>query len=165
MTGPVRTIPLLFCATALSALAAGLAHAQEGAQKKPPVGVPQEAKFFRGKWYHVYLERMTWRNAREKCKRLGGQMAVVPDEATNTFIRSLASGLRLWLGASDEKGEGLWMWVDGTRMTYTAWYGKEPSNGNRREHFLEFSGQDGSWNDLSEDEKVVVGYICEWKAR
>jgi hypothetical protein len=160
----VRTPPVSFLAL-VWVLGFGSAHAQEAARKKPPVGVPQGAQLFDGKWYHVYLERMSWRNARDKCKRLGGQLAVVPDEATGTFLRELSEGLELWLGATDEKVEGLWMWVDGTKMTYKNWSGEGPDNSHGREHFLTLSNDKGLWNDVPEDHKRVVGYICQWKDR
>jgi hypothetical protein len=161
----VRTIPLPFFTAALTALLLGTARAQEAATKKPPVGVPQEARFFGGKWYHIYLERLSWRSARDKCKRLGGQLAVVPDEETNTFLRSLTGGLVVWLGATDEKVEGLWVWVDGSKMTYEGWAYGEPGNMWGREHFLLFFGKESNWHDAAEGEKAIVGYICEWKAR
>ena len=161
----MRTSPVSLLLLVLIVLGPGSAHTQDATLKKPPVGIPQEAHFFAGKWYHVYLERLPWRNARDKCKRLGGQLAVVHDEATDTFLRKVAGGLELWLGASDEKVEGLWLWVDGTKMTYTAWNNKEPNNSHRREHFLKLAGKDSGWNDVPEDAKAVVGYICEWKDR
>jgi hypothetical protein len=131
---------------------------------KMPLGVPTNAKFFDGKWYHIYLSRVGWRAARDKCKQTGGQLAVVPDEATHTFLKNLANGVQLWLGATDEKVEGLWTWVDGTEMRFKAWNYGEPNNKHGHEHYLQINPE-GTWNDVSETEKIVVGYICEWKAK
>jgi hypothetical protein len=161
----VRTIPLSFFALVLFILASVPGQAQEIGLKKPPVGVPQDAQLFAGKWYRLYLERTHWRHARDKCKRLGGQLAVVPDRETDTFVRALAGGLTVWLGATDEKVEGLWVWVDGTKMTYKAWAENGPGNAHGREHFLVLYGKDGAWHDAPQDTGAVVGYICEWQAR
>lgn len=137
--------------------------AQQPSQPKPPVGVPADAKLFNGKWYRVYLEKGSWKNARMKCGRLGGQLAVVPDAPTQAFIKSFAKGLRLWLGANDEKVEGQWIWEDGTEMKYKAWGAGQPGNHLGREHWLAI-GATGNWVDLHETADMV-GYICEWKAR
>jgi hypothetical protein len=141
---PVRTIPLSFFALVFGVLGLRTAYAQEIGVKKPPVGVPQDAQLFAGKWYHLYLERVQWRHARDKCKRLGGQLAIIPDQPTDTFLRSLAGGLTVWLGATDEKVESLWVWVDGSKMTYKAWAETEPGNAHGREHFLVLYGKDGA---------------------
>lgn len=104
------------------AFAAILSHAsaQSPTQPNPPVGVPSDAKPFNGKWYRVYLEKGGWKHAREKCTQLGGQLAVIPDEPTQAFVKQLADGLQLWLGATDEKVNHLYVWVDGTQVKFTA---------------------------------------------
>lgn len=135
--------------------------AEPPATKKPPVGVPGDAQLFNGKWYRVYLERGSWKAARDKCVQHGGHLVVIPDEATQAYLRTLAKGLLLWLGATDEKVEGLWVWVDGTEMKYTAWMRGQPSNTGGKERYLQMLW--GAWNDAPESQKDVVGYICEWK--
>jgi hypothetical protein len=130
---------------------------------KPPVGVPGDAKLFNGKWYRVYLEKGGWKAARQKCERLGGQLVVIPDEPTQVYVKNLTNNLFLWLGATDEKVEGLWRWVDGTAMTFTAWDNHQPDNMNGRQHYLR-STQTGKWDDEFENGNAV-GFICEWKQR
>jgi len=131
---------------------------------RPPVGVPPDSQHFNGKWYRVYLEKVGWKRAREKCAALHGQLAIVPDEPTHAFLKQLANGLHLWLGATDEKIEGLWVWVDGTPMKFTAWAENSPDNANKNEHYLEMHSV-GKWNDNRENASDVVGYICEWKGK
>ena len=152
-----------------SLLIAFLLFAHDGlsqvpAPSKAPVGVPPDATLFNGKWYRVFLEKGSWKLSREKCARLGGQLAVVHDTATQAFIEELAKGLQLWLGATDEKVEGLWIWVDGTPMSFKVWERNEPNNGSRREHYLQV-GKNGPWNDGTNEAAYVVGFICEWKQR
>src|SRR4051812_1339986 len=86
-------------------------QAQKSVPAKPPVGIPLDAKHFNGKWYRVYTEKLGWKRANQRCKALGGQLAVVPDEATHAFIKQLAGGIAVWLGATDEKVENAWEWV------------------------------------------------------
>ena len=127
---------------------------------KPPVGVPADATQFNGKWYRVYLEKAIWPVARDRCKTLGGQLAVVPDEATHNFLKELKSEAGLWLGATDEKVEGVWKWVNGTEMVYKAWLPREP-DGGRSENYLMLIR--GGWADHGTGRPIVVGFICEWK--
>ena len=129
---------------------------------KPPVGVPTDAKLFNGKWYRVYLEQSTWPVARDKCKTLGGQLAVVLDEPTHTFLKELKPDVGLWLGATDEKLEGDWRWVDGSEMKFKAWAPGEPG-GRRAENYLFLIHR--AWEDHSNGRPQVIGFICEWKAK
>lgn len=141
---------------------------QQSAAPKPPVGVPVDAKLFNGKWYGVVVDKASWTSARDKCKRLGGQLAVIPDEATWKFIASLTQ-LQVWIGATDEKLEGQWKWVDGSDMKFAKWSDINPTNSGGNEHYLMMK-RDGTWNDTPSDwdyykDSPIVGYVCEWKAR
>ena len=100
---------------------------------------------------------------------MGGQLAVIPDAKTWEFIKSLTE-TRVWLGATDEKVEGEWVWVDGTKMTFKAWTPGNPNNGFAKEHYLVAVPAKGGWNDTLKEwdaykEAPIVGYICEWKVR
>ena len=139
---------------------AQIATAADG--KKPPVGVPADAKLFNGKWYFVYHDTCDWETAQRKCTVLGGQLAIVPDEPTWAYLRPLSKGLALWLGATDEKTEGLWKWIDGTEMKFKPWHRRQPDNAGGREHYLQTVHN--AWNDLPKQHKCV-GFICEWKDR
>ena len=130
---------------------------------KPPVGVPADAKLFNGKWYRTYFERVTWTRAKERCASLGGQLVVIPDAPTWTFVHGFAADAWLWLGATDEQTESVWKWVDGTPMTFKAWGPTQPSNSGGKEHYLHIKNH--TWNDTPKDANNVVGFICEWKAK
>jgi len=140
------------------------AESQQPQATKPPIGIPTDALAFNGKFYRGYLESVSWRRAKEKCASLGGQLAIVPDKPTWAFTQQIAKGLMLWLGATDEKTEGLWVWVDGAEMKFKAWGPDRPNNGGRKEHYLH-TLPDGHWNDITDTTPLVVGFICEWKAK
>ena len=127
------------------------------------MGVPVDAVHFNGKWYRVFVEKTGWRRAKDRCNVLGGHLAVVPDEPTQDFIKQLANGVPLWLGATDEKVEGVWQWIDGTPMTFRAWDEKQPE-GARNENFL-CIWVSGRWHDSFENEPKVVGFVCEWRRK
>jgi hypothetical protein len=152
-------VTILFLVSSIWSL--GLAQSPA---KKPPVGVPTDATLFNGKWYYVYIQKTSWKASKGKCERLGGQLAVVHDEATWAFIKTLSPGVNLWLGASDDNIEGSWVWVDGKPMTFKVWDRDQPDNFRQGEHYL--LRWDGKWNDVSEKGSgvhvQVQGFICEW---
>jgi hypothetical protein len=128
---------------------------------KVPFGVPPDAEFFNGKWYRVYLEKCRWTTARDKCTKLRGRLVTVPDLETHEFIKKLANGRALWLGATETRDKG-WVWVDGTPMTFTSWDKGEPNNHKtKHEDFLQIRPL-GDWNDAPNDCPDVSGYVCEW---
>lgn len=152
----ILLLSLLLCVTA---------SAEVPAHPRPPVGVPADAQWHNGRWYRVMLAKIGWKRARDKCRAQGGRLAVIPDEPTQQFIGRLANGLQLWLGASDEKVEKLWTWVDGTPMRFTAWAAAQPDNTDGIENYLQTFDSKGRWNDGAENDRFVVGYICEWPGR
>jgi hypothetical protein len=95
---------------------------------------------------------------------------VVPDKATWEFIKGLTE-TRVWLGAIDERVEGEWVWVDGTKMTFK---GVDARQSGQRQRQGTLSRrrpcQGGGWNDTMKEwdaykQAPIVGYICEWKVR
>lgn len=160
----MTTVIRLLLALCLGAVLQATTFAQlpTPAAPKPPVGVARDAKLFNGKWYKVIFEKVSWTTARDKCRAAGGQLVVIPDEVTWTFVKTL-SPATLWLGATDEKIEGVWEWIDGTPMTFTAWQSWEPDNTSTKEHYLLL--HKGGWCDVVKADQYSVGYICEWKAK
>jgi len=142
-------------------LAAEKAKVQENRPR--PDNVPPDACRFNGKWYRLYAEQCSWKTARDRCTRAGGQLAIIPDEATQVFIRSLTTDAPSWLGAHNVKGNRGWQWVDGTPMTFTAWGENQPDNWGGNQHYLQIIK--GFWDDTEEDRDDIYSYLCEWKGR
>jgi hypothetical protein len=155
---------LLIAILALTAFA--FAQTPAPAVPKRPLGVPADAKHFNGRWYKVVLEKKSWHAARDKCKEMGGQLVTVPDAATWEFVKGLGAGRLLWIGATDEVTARQWLWVDGSRVVFSAWTQGQPDNRNGTEHYA-IMGK--TWADVERDQKsgqwAVVGFICEWRAR
>lgn len=145
------------------------ATAQQSGRVKAPLGVPADAQHFSGKWYRVYLEKIPWNSAKQKCATLGGQLVLIQDQPTWDFIRQMSKGAMLWAGGTDEETQRVWKWADGTPFTFTAWLPSQPdSNFGGQEHYLHIT-KDG-WNDcrnsgVINDRERVAGFICEWKGR
>ena len=154
----------------LMAMLAPNVKAQQPAPAKPPVHVPADAKYYNGKWYRVYIEKGSWRHAVDKCRKLRGQLALVPDKETWEFIKSLSTA-SLWLGATDEKTEGDWRWLDGSPVKFAVWVTNNPNNQGGKEHYLAMVTHENKqgWNDFDMEGTtkvlMVSGFVCEWEAK
>jgi hypothetical protein len=128
---------------------------------------PADAVKFGGKFYKVYDTNLTWHEAKKKCEQVGGRLAVIDSAEENEFVVGLVKKskvVEVWLGATDEKKEGEWVWVTGKRMTYRNWERTQPNNKPPGEHYLMLVlGQDGRWSD--QPDKSVQhkpGFVCQW---
>jgi len=96
---------------------------------------------FRGHNYKVFLEAgLDWKTAKDRCEAMGGHLVTVSNEQENKFMIALATktigdinNSGIWLGATDERNEGQWEWIDGTPFKYSNWNEGQP-NGNRNEN-------------------------------
>ncbi len=128
---------------------------------KLPAGAPADAVMFKERWYRYYQESHSWAAARDKCESLHGRLACVPDKATWNFIKGLTGSKWTWLGATDERVEGKWLWVDGTPVTFEKWQKDEPNNKGGRQNYLRANSE--GWKDEERRSDEVVGFICEWR--
>jgi Lectin C-type domain/Domain of Unknown Function (DUF1080) len=137
---------------------------------------PADAKEFHGKFYKLFPKKLSWHEARLKCQALGGHLAVVKSEEENRFLMSLMKthGVTVvWLGATDERVERTWVWVDGEPLRYSNWNPGQPNNKQGQEHFVVMIAgssvaisrgvQDGKWHDQPNDSvQWAPGFICQW---
>ncbi|MDB5338514.1 MAG: prkC 29 [Planctomycetaceae bacterium] len=132
--------------------------------------IPADVTLFRTKRYKVFTESLSWHEARQKCRDLGGRLADVRNASENTFLAGLAARSNVdtvWLGATDEVTEGRWLWSDGKEMKYQNWSvgGKQPNNKGNSEHYLIMTLKfaTGEWHDQpAKPTQYKPGYICEW---
>jgi hypothetical protein len=94
---------------------------------------------------------MTWPEATDLAKRMGGHLATIGDEAENESLRLLSARMgtspQPWIGFSDEGHEGDWQWVTGEHVRYRNWNPGEPNNSGGRENACELL-PNGRWNDV-----------------
>ena len=94
-----------------------------------------------------------------------GNLASIPDAATNAFIQTLTNGETTWLGGiTVQDGKDVWEWTDGSAWGYTNWKSGEPndSGGNEDNAMMNFGTHPkGSWNDGNVLSKF--GFICQSK--
>ena len=143
--------------------------------KNPGDDPKRGAVKFGGKDYKFFPDVMTWSAAKKKCEEYGGRLAVVTSEEHNKFLTKLVTAAgkqEAWLGATDGKKEGTWvwldnsvMWVEGKSRTYTNWDRTQPNNKPPGEHCLMlWAKQNGVWVDQPETALAPhkPGFFCEW---
>ena len=87
---------------------------------------------------------------------------VIPDQETQDFLVKLANGRSMWIGATNERTNGIWVWTDGSKMTFTAWMRGQPSGFKSKEFYAAMNKKNGRWYDIDAASDFVEGYLCEW---
>ena len=110
--------------------------------------------------YWLSFEEVDWVKAQNGCLSLNpnAHLASSGSKSEDEFILSLrpssAEPHHLWLGGSDFKEEGHWVWSDGTPFGYTNWGDNEGSHGPGQNciametHTPSTSIPRGKWHDL-----------------
>ena len=148
------------------------------APKDGSAEIMKTATDFNGHHYKVFLEKLSWKQAKARCEEMKGHLATIGDKEEDTFVRSLAdkateniTNTGVWLGGTDEGKEGQWEWADGSPFKYSDWFEGQPNNGSGLEHYLllllKFRGPAGKefrgWCDQQNESKAHVTYfVCEW---
>ncbi len=138
-----------------------------------PQQIPGDAVAFKEKRYQLFSERLTWHEAGQKCLDLGGQLVEIRTREENNFITNLATDKGvdgIWLGATDERHHGTWIWSNGEVVTFTNWDQGQPNNFGGAEHYAMLINKDasGKWWDqpsvsgLGLPAGFRAGYVCEW---
>nr|XP_039270230.1 uncharacterized protein LOC120344952 [Styela clava] len=118
-------------------------------------------------WHSPKGDVRTWQAARTACLSMGADLASIGSSGENDFMESLlikmetgnifAGGDDAWIGMSDLDIQDYYLWSDGSPVTYTKWFYREP-NGNQ-ERCVQIYIQQGYWNDIECD--VTEPYICK----
>ncbi|HEY2249895.1 MAG TPA: family 16 glycoside hydrolase, partial [Planctomycetaceae bacterium] len=149
-----------------------LVKLQRDPQASPRQGPPQDASRFKGHAYKFFPEVLTWHEAKSRCEEIGGHLAIISSAAENNFVAELAKqGIPqwgnkdgVWLGATDEKQEGDWRWIDEQSLGFKAWGRGQPNNKDNNEHYLMLYLAEGNWSDQpAKSVQHTVYFVCEWE--
>ena len=128
---------------------------------------PADAVEFQGRYYKVIEEKGTWAQADKKCRAMGGMLAAIKSKEVNAFIDKLTGKKCYWIGGSDSKKEGEWLWPDGSKVDYVNWSWGEPDDGGGVEDVMVYSWRGkGQMCDTRASYNGsggrIRGFICEW---
>uniref|UniRef100_A0A3Q4BJH4 C-type lectin domain-containing protein n=1 Tax=Mola mola TaxID=94237 RepID=A0A3Q4BJH4_MOLML len=108
------------------------------------------------KCYLVYNSFEDYAGASRKCLERGGRMAMPRDrreqEALADYVKSFfhPRNWPVWLGINDLRSDGMYLFDDGTRVSYFQWrkhFLSSQPDGGRRENCVAMSSDDGDWWD------------------
>ncbi|KAM9335360.1 galactose-specific lectin nattectin-like [Symphorus nematophorus] len=90
---------------------------------------------------------------------MGSNLASVHNRYEENWMKRLAGRRATWIGLSDAQQERYWFWINGARITYWNWCPRQPDNGGRKQHCVQFnwSGR-RCWDD--DNCLKRKGYIC-----
>ena len=129
--------------------------------------------------YEIFLENVTWEQAKKLCEDKGGHLATVRSDEQLEEIITLAQSAGaqfVWLGAY-RASNAHWYYVTGDALTYTKWDKNEPSavdmDGTKEDYLLLWYRKNtATWcyNDMRNDPISVaratysgkLAYVCEF---
>ena len=117
-----------------------------------------------GNCYRYMDTKLSWNDAKKSCQSFNGinngNLASIPDEATNYFLKRFGDTKPKWIGGHYFITGGEWKWSDGTPWSYTKWGKNYPKNSKGKD-YLSMFGDDGIWGDYFE--VGLLEFICQYK--
>lgn len=145
-----------------------------GLATSPPADAITSAET--GHAYKAFKERLSWKDAKQRCEQLGGHLVTISSPGEQAFavecLKKAGVNVdkqdypaawheRFWAGGTDENAEGKWRWIDGSDWTFSAWVLNQPDgDGNFLSICPHITGQ---WNDDQPLPPSIAGFICEWE--
>lgn len=134
------------------------AEAEGGIRAKPKNTVK-----FGGHEYAIIDEKTTWHLAKRHCEEMGGHLVTMESTGEQEFVVKLSAADQggKWCGASDEESEGVWTWIEGTKVPMNQTSTWSIDNEGGFEHHLFFYPKNGQFMDGSASTRFA--YVCEWE--
>ncbi|KAM8773189.1 uncharacterized protein AB9X84_014534 [Acanthopagrus schlegelii] len=109
--------------------------------------------YFSDSLYYISSTKKTWWDSRYDCLWRAADLVIIGSRAeqflfkNKDFIRQHQK--EMWIGLTDRQWEGVWTWVDGTRLTTSFWDSGEPNNHGGNEDCVEILSLNSvyNWND------------------
>nr|XP_046182867.1 C-type lectin domain family 4 member D-like isoform X1 [Oncorhynchus gorbuscha] len=105
--------------------------------------------------YYFSNDSLTWVESQDKCVSMGGQLVIIDSLSEQTILDKKVGAImsggedKFWIGLTDQKEEGKWLWVDDTPLdsNNSFWFAsqngeKEPDNWQGDEERKNPDGED-----------------------
>ncbi|XP_028973037.2 uncharacterized protein LOC105006821 isoform X2 [Esox lucius] len=83
-------------------------------------------EFYNGSCYHFSEDKLTWEQSQYACIRDGGHLVIIESQQEQDFIRMKVGNTEVtnsyWIGMTDIKVEGVWVWMDNTPLNNSIKY-------------------------------------------
>lgn len=121
------------------------------------------------------IQRKFWPEARQFCKKQGGDLAVIDSREKEMDLGTLINNYQdpsrhisqsgFWIGLTDVVEEGTWLWLDGTKLIEGYWGDREPNNMNNEDCAAIYPRVNlfKAWNDAPCNH--ALKWICEMMTR
>merc|ERR1712048_142153 len=93
-------------------------------------------------------ERKTFKDAEKFCFERHKVLAFPVSKGENNDMYAITNKAT-WIGATDEKNEGVFVHWNGREIEWTNWGGSQPDNRNNNEDCALIGYANGSWEDVS----------------
>lgn len=109
---------------------------------------PWEWESFHGKCYFFSKSQRNWNDSVTACQEVEAQLVIIDNDEEKSFLQQMSKKKGCtWMGLSDIKQEGKWVWMDGSplRLSFMKYWNKGEPNNDGGEDCAEF--RDDGWND------------------
>jgi len=114
--------------------------------------------------------RVNWMDAQYDCRQHGGNLAIIHDEETNTFVNEITGGSMAWIGSfrvgplvNPKPLNSQWTWNDGSPLNYSNWYNGQPDMGHEFCGHINRWDTAGLWNDNRCNSTMMEDFVCQSK--
>ncbi len=104
----------------------------------------------------------SWADAEADCVKQKGHLIAIHAQNVHDFVKGEAFALAdtdWFIGFSDSKKEGSFVWADGSKVDFMTWAGGEPNNAGDEDCATMTPWAGGDWNDIFCDQSKP--YVCQ----
>ncbi|XP_020833864.1 C-type lectin domain family 4 member G isoform X3 [Phascolarctos cinereus] len=117
---------------------------------------------FEGSCYFFSTTKVHWDQSQQNCAQAQAHLVIVNSLEEQTFLTRNTKGLGYWIGLTATRARGKvngYMWIDGTKLTFSYWNEGEPNDSRRNENCIMML-YSGRWNDAPCN-NLNDNWICE----